>query len=210
MSAKKILKTLVETYEGARRELALFDRAVEGRKIEEAARHLRAAAAAICAGLKAADEDADFWAEMGDLLKGMKPDSLKEALNTLDKIVEDEAEVMKRGGFSPSGISELLGEIGVTLGAFKEFPSGATLELARRRVKDARRVICDLSERDVKIERGFWGRSFRIVKAGIKVLGGVASIGVDLTTTPFSAPLAVVSVAGGVDLLLSVGDVFRG
>jgi hypothetical protein len=31
-----------------------------------------------------------------------------------------------------------------------------------------------------------------------------------LMANPFSAPLAVASVGGGIDLLLSVGDVFRG
>jgi hypothetical protein len=209
MSADRILKSLVESYEAARRELQLFDRAMQERDTKEAARHLGTAAAAICAGLTAADDDPEFWAEMANLLKGATAQSLKETLETLDKVVEDEEEVLQRGGFSRSAISELLGDLTVTLGAFKEYPSGATLELVRRRVGEARRVMCRLSERGVKIERGFWGRSFRLVKASIKVLGGVAGIAVDLTTTPFSAPLAVASVAGGVDLLLSVGDVFR-
>jgi len=34
-------------------------------------------------------------------------------------------------------------------------------------------------------------------------------IAVDLTASPFSTPLAVGSVAGGIYLLLSVGDIFR-
>jgi len=97
---------------------------------------------------------------MGNLQKGNAPESLRSALSALDKVIEDEAEVLRHGGLSCSGIGELLGELGITLGALQEFPSGATLELARRRVREVRGVMCELSERG----EGFWDSSSRPVK----------------------------------------------
>ena len=208
MSAEQLKKTLLGTYEGARRELARFDRAVENGNTAEAAKALHSAASAICAGLAAAEGDLDFWAEMANRLIPTKETqaSLNEALANLDKIVEEEERVFKNGGFSVSAISQLLGEFVVTLRAFKELPTGATLVLAQRRVSDVRRHICELSSRPIKIEQSFWGHTFRIVKVGFKALAGVSTIAFDLATTPISAPVVVVSLLGGIDLLLSVGE----
>jgi hypothetical protein len=211
MSAQSIHKRVVESYEGAHRELQHFDVAVQGGKEQEAAEHLHRAAQAICWGLTAVVEDPEFWAEMANRLtpEGEAQAALTQALSDLDSLVAEEGRVLEEGGFSRPGISQLLGEFACTLRTFKRLPTGDTLVLAQRRVSDVRRVVCELSNRPVTVEKSFWRRTFRIVKVGIKVLGGVGTIVADLSAAPLVVPVAVISVVCGIDMLVSVGDVFE-
>jgi hypothetical protein len=224
MSAETIQKLLVDAHQRALSQLTAFDRAINQKDHRAAAEALQNAAKAICDGLTQIAEDAKFWAEAGELVNKAvgSPDAIKTVCSDLDKVADEEAKILAKGGYSAESIRVLLGEFEITLDAFQEFPSGNTLELARRKVIAAQKAICDIASKPVEIvKEGFWGRTYRRLKAGLKTFNGAGTVVCDVATasaaaaaaaatggalTPLAIGVAAVSVAGGVHTIMSVGE----
>jgi hypothetical protein len=226
MSAESLQKLVVGAYEEAQRQLNAFYAAMDERNTRAAADALQNAARAICAGLTEAVQDRTFWAEAAELLKqaSATPAPLKAVLDNLERVAEEEAKILKNGGYSAQSVSALLGDFEITLEAFREFPSGNTVELARARVTSAQEVICELEKRGVEIARdNLWGRAYRRVKSCLKSFSGVGTMVCDVATAgaafaasggvlaPLALGVAAVSVTGGIVTIIGVGeDIYGG
>jgi len=211
MRLERSVRILVRSYELAHRDLEAFDRAVHANDKRVARTALQSAAENICAGLTALKEDPDFWAAMGNQLARARIDrkALDAALADLDRLVEEEGRILERAGLSRAAVTRLVGEFACQIRAFKANPTGDNLALARGKVSNVQEAICEVSRAALRSERSLWGRAFRVVKVGIKVLGGAASIGVNVAVQPLVVPVAVASVLGGLDMIISVGDVLK-
>lgn len=227
MSALSLQPQIVKAYEQAQRELKTFHAAVDHDNPETAAIALHRAAQALCGGLTAAVADGTFWAETADILRNprLTSQALQSVLADLEKTAEEEANILRTGGYSSESVASLLGTFETTLAAFREFPSGNTLELVRERVSRAQQIICTVANKPVVIikkNESFWGRAYRLVKNSLKVLGGVGVIVGDVTgltsataatagaLTPLVIGVAFASVAGGFETILDVGEAIDG
>lgn len=206
MSAETLQKPVAEAHQQALNQLSAFDSAINQKNERAAAEALQNAAKAICDGLTRIADDAKFWAEVGELVNKTvgSPDAIKTVLSDLEKVADEEAKILARGGYSAESIRVLLGEFEITLDAFQEFPSGNTLELARRKVSAAQKAICDIASKPVEIVKvGFWGRTYRRVKAGLKTFNGAGTVLCDVATA--SAAAAAAAATGGALTPLAVG-----
>jgi len=225
LSASTLLKPTVEAYNAAQQQLGAFHAAINQHKTKVAAEALHNAAQAICYGLSQAVEDQKFWAEAADLLNkaNTMPNAMKTVLENLEKVAEEEANILRAGGYTAESVSALLGDFEITLGAFKEYPSGNTLQLAQERVRRSQKIICELASRGVEIESDhFWGRAYRSVRSTLKSFSGVGTIVCDVATagvaaaasagvlTPLALGVAAVSVTGGVVTIMGVGEEIYG
>jgi hypothetical protein len=226
MSAEALQKVIVESHRGAQNQLTNFHSAMDRGNTKAAGTALQTAAQAICYGLKNAVEDNVFWTEAGALIRNAHehPPAINEVLSDLERLVEQEGHVLTNGGFNASEVAELLGEFVLTLRVFGEVPNEKTLELTRIRVLQTQKQICAIAGKKVEIVSvNIWGRAYRAVKNGLRSVNGVGTIAFDVVAAgagtaatggaaaPYAVGLAVVSVAGGMATIMSVGeDIYGG
>src|SRR5438552_19155179 len=100
MSAEALQKIIVESHRGTQTQLTNFNTAMDRGNTKAAATALQTAAQAICYGLKNAAEDSVFWAEAGALIRNAHehPPAINEVLSDLEKLVEQEGQLLKNGG----------------------------------------------------------------------------------------------------------------
>jgi hypothetical protein len=83
----------------------------------------------------------------------------------------------------------------------------------------AQKQICAIAEKKVEIVSvNIWGRAYRAIKNGLRSVNGVGTIAFDVVAAgagtpatggaaaPYAVGLAVVSVAGGMATIMSVGE----
>jgi hypothetical protein len=160
---------------------------------------LRRAGRSLCDTLSRLRGDGLFWAELIDAV-GMSEKERGRIGNLLSSLIEfskEEEEILIARGLTPEEASALVSQAVNAIEIADQTLTGGTIENLRSRVSELGEEICRTSSAG---PRG--GKVVRLVKRGLKIVGGGATIVVN-GTSGLAFPPAVVSICGGVGLMLS-------
>jgi hypothetical protein len=178
-----VSKYLPEAYTQAVAALLNFDNLTAAGKSAAARDALTKAATITCDALARLANDSQLWATLGEQREpiGKNAAEIKRLLSNLEEFLPEEEKVLQL--YMPAGPRmRLVSDLSRSLSRFRDEPTSWTLEDLRRRVNDSHDAVCAAAKPPANEPRSDFFSDYNIIGDGLGVLGGAATIVLNLIT----------------------------